>query len=589
MDPLDDRDIPDYGAVIRRYWRPVVAFTILGAVLAGLALHVVPHRYTAHASVLVQPIDTSSDSGGLVGSRTPSATVNLDTEAQLVKSTPVATRAKELLGSSSSISALVSRVLVTVPANSSVLVISYTAHTPALAAAGAHDFATAYLANRSSSAQADVDVQSKAYTKQLLSLDSQLQHVTDKLVTEPPSSATRAYDLALKANLSGQINSLSTALNQLTTTALIPGAIIADAVPPVRPSGPNRTLYLASGVMLGLLAGLLVGVARSALDKRIKTPREIENAGVEVLASLPKGTSGNALASSSAAAIRSVQQLSSLLSNALAPSSAVVVIGVGTDSTLVVSNLAIALAQSERRVAVVCVGSRSRATARLLHAVAEQGLSEVISGRATLTSAIQTSLNHPGIFTLAPGSNSEVDSASAASFERILSELRRRVDVVLVQTPPADESSDATAQILAGVADGALLVAEINRTRRDRFADNAALLNRMGSQVFGAVTIRNSRWRRRREAATPSVSDWPIAARPAPGSPQGFDHFVGGAIDAPASRSRRAVEAAPRSGNGHQDESASSAPTTVEHDEVGWPESATTRRGTETPVDFPSA
>jgi capsular polysaccharide biosynthesis protein len=515
MDLVDDRrDAPDFGAFVRRNWRLAVTGAIVGVLLAGFAVHQKTRLYTAHASVNVQAIAGSSSNGAVQGGRTQQQ-VNLDTEAQLAKSTPVATRVQQLLHTPNSPSSLISRVAVSVPANSSVMVIAYTAHTPALAAAGAHDFAEAYLAQRKANAQDDINTQATQYQTQLTSLSGQLRKVTDRLPNEPGNSSAHAFDSRLAASLTNQINTLTNQLNQLTSTSVIPGSIVADASPPKSPSSPKKSLYLTTGLLLGLLIGLLLSVTRNSFDKRLRTPRDVSDIGVEVLASLPAGTPNNALFSTDHAAARAVQQMSSLVLYSVGRSSRIAVVGIGAQASNVVSNLAVALAQAEHRVAVVCAGSESRTTADLFGADAHAGLSDVLYEHARLSDVLQESRTYPGITVLAPGTDSDSDPATGAGFARVLDELRHQVDVVLIQTPPADEPGDASGHIIAGMTDGALLVVQLNQTRSDRLTDALSLLSRMSIPIIGAVTTGGgTRHRHGRGSASPTAA--PIRpARPA--------------------------------------------------------------------------
>ena len=97
-------------------------------------------------------------------------TVNLDTEAQLVKSSAVETKAQALLRTAISPQQLGDSVKITVPANTTLLEIAFTAESPAGAQQGAHAFAEAYLQNRSDSAKADVAARVKALQTQIAAL-----------------------------------------------------------------------------------------------------------------------------------------------------------------------------------------------------------------------------------------------------------------------------------------------------------------------------------------------------------------------------------------------------------------------------------
>ncbi len=57
---------------------------------------------------------------------------------------------------------------------------------------------------------------------------------------------------------------------------------------PVSPSGPNRVLYLAIGILLGGMIGVGVVLAIEFLDKNIKTGKDVENVlGLRLLGLIP--------------------------------------------------------------------------------------------------------------------------------------------------------------------------------------------------------------------------------------------------------------------------------------------------------------
>ncbi len=81
-----DRTIGDYGLLARRRWKALFVGIVLGLALAVLYLNYATPTYVSTAKVLVRSVSTDTEA---TGSRTAES-VNLDTEAQLVKSFTVA-------------------------------------------------------------------------------------------------------------------------------------------------------------------------------------------------------------------------------------------------------------------------------------------------------------------------------------------------------------------------------------------------------------------------------------------------------------------------------------------------------------------
>ncbi len=53
------------------------------------------------------------------------------------------------------------------------------------------------------------------------------------------------------------------------------GYMITNAVPPTSPSSPRKLLYLPSGLMVGLLLGLIAAFIADRRDDRIHAPRDL--------------------------------------------------------------------------------------------------------------------------------------------------------------------------------------------------------------------------------------------------------------------------------------------------------------------------
>lgn len=94
----------------------------------------------------------------------------------------------------------------------------------------------------------------------------------------------------------------------------------------------------------------------------------------------------------------------------------------------------------------------------------EKGLSEILTGEATLKDAI-VKLEPSGLHLL-PGGAARADVAeliSGPKFKEILREAREMFDFVIIDAPPLGIFTDAT--VLINQSDGALLVVRANRTR----------------------------------------------------------------------------------------------------------------------------
>ena len=231
-------DLSDFLGRARRHWWIVLLLGAAGVAGGAAFTQHQPKVYESATSVLVQPVGAGQDAN-VVGGRTK-GDLNLDTEAQLVRSTAVATDAAALLRVTTPPAALAAKVAVEVPANTSVLVITYAAGSARDAQAHSHAFAQAYLQNRQDSATADLTAQLGTVNGKLQQLNAQLAQINAQLAALARSQSPIKSNLeSQRSTITSQINTLTGRANQLATTTVSAGKIIRDAELPTRPSKPS--------------------------------------------------------------------------------------------------------------------------------------------------------------------------------------------------------------------------------------------------------------------------------------------------------------------------------------------------------------
>lgn len=263
-----DSTLSDYAGLLRRRWWVLLLCVALGVMAATVVTKHLPNTYKATTEVQVMPTG-ASDQTKVSGGRT-SQDINLDTEAQILTSSTVVAKAKQLLRSPLDPAALAGNVSVTVPPNTSVLDITYSDKTPLAAKTGSHNFAAAYLSERAATATAVVLRQTKTLQAQADNLNKLLKTATSKGVTLPTNSPDRAYALSQQNVLQGQLTDVSNQIATLAAVKVTPGRILNDAPLPTKPTSPNKSLNRIGGAMLGLLIGLFL----SWLMERRRTRRQ---------------------------------------------------------------------------------------------------------------------------------------------------------------------------------------------------------------------------------------------------------------------------------------------------------------------------
>ena len=139
--------------------------------------------------------------------------------------------------------------------------------------------------------------------------------------------------------------------------------------------------------------------------------------------------------------------------------------GVGEGKTLTALNLAWLLAQTDGvRALIIDSDLRQPCATDYLGIDAPIGLSEVLGGEVKLEDAI-VRLDPAGLYLL-PGGRARDDVAellSGPTYARILTEVRRMFDYIIIDAPPLGIFTDAN--VLISKADGAMLVVRSGKTR----------------------------------------------------------------------------------------------------------------------------
>src|ERR1041384_5189550 len=160
--------------------------------------------------------------------------------------------------------------------------------------------------------------------------------------------------------------------------------------------------------------------------------------------------------------------------------------GVAEGKTLTALNLAWLLAQTEGvRALVIDSDLRRPCATDYLGIDAQGGLSEVLGGQLNLEDAI-VRLEPAGLHLL-PGGRPRDDVAellSGPSYARILSEVRRMFDYIIIDAPPLGVFTDAS--VLMSRADGGLLVVRAGKTR---YATVDKLLEQMPKERLLGVVL----------------------------------------------------------------------------------------------------
>lgn len=156
-------------------------------------------------------------------------------------------------------------------------------------------------------------------------------------------------------------------------------------------------------------------------------------------------------------------------------------------TTTSAANYAFALAQSGRRVLIVDANLREPAQHRMFGIAATPGLADALASSEIALDAVVRETSIDGISLvpagLCPANPSELLDSNR--FDEMVAELRKRFDAIIIDSPPALSSTDAT--LLAARADAAIIVVRSDQTARSKAAAAVDMLGSAAPRIMGVV------------------------------------------------------------------------------------------------------
>jgi len=151
------------------------------------------------------------------------------------------------------------------------------------------------------------------------------------------------------------------------------------------------------------------------------------------------------------------------------------------------ANLAVAIAQTEKRVILVDCDLRRPSLHKLFGLGHREGLTTMMVDDNAMKAPPLQETAVPGLSLLASGTlpPSPSDLLGSQRMDRVLAVLKEQADMVLLDAPPVLAVSDAA--ILATKADGVLLVVSAGQTRRESVQMAKTKLEKVNANLIGAV------------------------------------------------------------------------------------------------------
>jgi capsular exopolysaccharide synthesis family protein len=275
-------------------------------------------------------------------------------------------------------------------------------------------------------------------------------------------------------------------------------SVIDRADVPEKRHSPRLALNLAVGLMLGMFGGVLAAFLLQHLDRRLHSPKALEEAaGVPVLGAIPRLANGAtpALASADtrspfAESYRSVRTALQFATEHGLPTSLLITSpGPSEGKSTTAHELARNIAQLGKRVLLIDADLRKPSMHQVTNLPNTQGLSNLLAGAAEVSDVLQLAADGAfSVITSGPLPPNPPELLAGERLPRLIAALRERFDVVVIDGPPVLGLADAP--LLAHVADATVLVAAAEQTRRDALRGALRRLQSVQAHVLGALLTR---------------------------------------------------------------------------------------------------
>jgi capsular exopolysaccharide synthesis family protein len=159
----------------------------------------------------------------------------------------------------------------------------------------------------------------------------------------------------------------------------------------------------------------------------------------------------------------------------------------GEGKTTLSANLACVFAQHNKKVWILEADLRRPRMSTLFGVGNEVGLSNVLTGGATVESAIVRGVELPGLDLLPAGPVPPLPSEilDSHAFDQLLSELRERYDLVVIDSPPATIVTDPIP--LAIKSDGVIWISRSGTATRPLVTRSAEIVRKYRLPLIGFV------------------------------------------------------------------------------------------------------
>jgi tyrosine-protein kinase Etk/Wzc len=341
----------------------------------------------------------------------------------------------------------------------------------------------------------------------LLASYKKLNEIVDEYDRRLNKLPTSTIDLARLEREQSAYEKLYTQVEERYQEAIIneqsvPGNVLVvdEGLIPSSPAKPNRILIVVVGLVLGVGLGIGFAFVRNHFDNTIKTPEDIQNKNINILAWIPQiegigpeskdfefivAKKPDASASEAYRALRTRIKFSKIDKETLK----VILVTSPTSQegkTTTSVNLAGSFAQANFKTLLLDADLRKPRIHNIFNQKRFPGFTDYFFGQTSFEEIVRktfvNNLFYISSGTIPPNPSEILGSSQMESF---ITKLKDEYDYIVIDSPPLIAVTDA--EILAQIVDGTILVVSANFTEINLLEKAVEVLNRDNSSFLGTL------------------------------------------------------------------------------------------------------
>jgi succinoglycan biosynthesis transport protein ExoP len=280
---------------------------------------------------------------------------------------------------------------------------------------------------------------------------------------------------------------------KLAELSAIPDVSVLDtAVAPTRPSKNTAARLILMGIAASVGLALALALLLDRLDSRFRYPEQAsDELGLTILGAIPEiRRTGRQSPEDVAQVVEAFRSIRLNLAHSYSSNGAIVLTisspGAGDGKSLVSTNLALSFAEAGYNTLLIDGDTRRGELHRMFSAERRPGLLDFLGG-STASSQITRGTTHQNLTLIPCGSrkNSGPELLGSARMANLVTELKSRYEVILIDSPPLGAGIDPF--VLGTLAGNLMLVLRAGETDREMAESRLKIIDRLPIRLLGAV------------------------------------------------------------------------------------------------------